>query len=330
VGDAYKSLFLGIGLTSIIGVKVNCINPSLSTHPIVVEALTNGLQEMTFSGMPFPANNIIVWDRTSSELQAAGYTINSGTVGVRCFGTNTVGYNNAVALNCAGYTEYPSRILTDYADYLINVAVMKNAGGCGLTMTLKNNYGCINAPSQLHDTFCDPYIPAVNQQLRDVLDVQESLYIVDAIFGCVSGGPTGPPNLIYDGILLSQDRVAADAVGRSILDEYGCLTLAGSVHVDTASQAPYNLGISNLDLISRVDVLNPSAPVQNLRDEPSGNDIRLIWSAPAYTGFFIVQRSLDPNFATFQQIAQVSANQYLDVGALLTAEKYFYRVVKTW
>lgn len=329
-GQAYKAVFRGIESNSVIGIKVNCICTELATHPAVVDGLVNGLQQMRFSGSPFSANNVIIWDRTNWELQAAGYAINMGGTGVRCFGTDQVGYDYSMPLNCNGTIQYPSHILTEYVDYLVDFAVLKNAGGSGLTLTLKNNYGCINSPSSLHDNYCDPGIPSVNQQIRDELDVTESLFLVDAIFGSYSGGPMGPPNLIYDGIILGQDRVAVDSIGRSILEEYGCTTLGNSVHVDTAAQPPYNLGTNNLDEIHRIDVLNPSTTVSNLRIRPLDGAANLRWSTPEYTGYFGVQRSQDPTFATFEEIARTQASQFVDRGVINQTEKYFYRVIKTW
>lgn len=330
VGEAYKSVVRNITLDSVVGIKVNCINSYLPTHPAVADALVNGLQQMRFSGRPFPANNIIIWDRYSSELQAAGYALNTGTTGVRCFGTDEVGYNTAISLNCAGFTQHPSRILTDYVDYLVDFSVMKNANEAGLTLTLKNNFGCIDAPYNLHASSCDPGIPAVNQQIRDELDVIEALFIVDAIFGCYAGGVSSPPNMEYDGIILGQDRVAVDSIGRSILDEFGCPTLAYSTHVDTAAGPPYNLGTNNLSEIHRIDVTNPSAPVDDLRIVHSDRNAALTWSAPEYTGYFSVQRSRDPNFNTYEVIATTQARHYVDRQAISHAVKYFYRVVKTW
>lgn len=329
-GEAYKSSFPGITLDSVIGIKINSINTPLSTHPAVVDALTLGLQEMTFNGTPFPANNIIIWDRYNWELQAAGYTINASPTGVRCFGTDTVGYDSTVSLNCSGSIQHPSRILTEYIDYHVDFAVLKNAGGAGLTLTLKNNYGCIDSPSNLHSNNCNPGIPSVNQQIRDELNVIEALFIVDAIFGCYSGGPMGPPNMIYDGIIMGQDRVAVDSIGRSILEEYGCTTLAYSTHVDTAAEPPYNLGTNNLDEIHRLDVLNPSLPVENLRLQKENRNISLRWSTPEYTGYFSVQRSSDPSFASYEEIGLTRANRFIDHEAVHQGEKSFYRVVKTW
>ncbi|TKJ39125.1 hypothetical protein CEE37_11950 [candidate division LCP-89 bacterium B3_LCP] len=330
LSDAYKILFPGINSESTIGIKVNSINTDLSTQPGVVEALVNGLQNMIVGGNPFPANNIIIWDRDTTELQAAGYTVNTGPTGVRCFGTNEVGFNTNINLYCAETIQHPSRILTDYINYHINFSVLKNAVGAGLTMALKNNYGCIDMPGDLHGNNCNPGIPAVNQQIRDELNVVESLFIVDGIFGCTSGGPMGPPNMIYDGIILGQDRVAVDSIGRTILEEYGCSTLENSVHVDTAAEPPYNLGTNNLNEIIRVDVDNPSMSVGDLRVNTADQDSVLLWSAPEYTGHFSVRRSTEPSFSAYQEIAKTQAHQYIDRRALRESRRYFYRVVKTW
>jgi hypothetical protein len=79
VGEAWKAVFPGITVSSVIGIKVNCINNVFATHPAVVACICNGLALMDFGGTPFRRNNIIVWDRTNSELTAAGYTLYTTT-----------------------------------------------------------------------------------------------------------------------------------------------------------------------------------------------------------------------------------------------------------
>ncbi|MBU1652565.1 DUF362 domain-containing protein, partial [bacterium] len=326
-----KSMFPGINSDSVIGIKVNCINPYLPTHPEVVDALINSLLQMDFSGTPFSPNNIIIWDRANSELSGTGYTINSGAEGVRCFGTDQVGYNSSVSLNCNGTTQHPSRILTDYIDYHIDFAVMKNAGGCGLTMALKNNYGCIDQPWNLHDNYCDPGIPSVNTAIRDELDVVEALFIVDSIFGCYTGGPMGPPNMEYHGVLMSFDRVAVDTIGRQILEEYGCTTTGLATHVDTAAQGPYNLGTNDLEEIHRIDIENPSVAVEGLRVLPEERHVKLSWeTGENYTGYYKVLRSVDPTFATAEEIGVTRFPYFVDARIIGNSQKSFYRIQKTW
>ena len=160
---AWQSLLPGVAPTSRIALKVNCINSSLSTHPAVAGAVANSLKQLNFSGIPFPENNIIIFDRTAGELQSAGYVINTSSTGVRCFGTNSsgVGYSTAT-YSVAGQTQRLSKIVTDTADFLINLAVLKNHGDGGVTLCMKNHYGTCNSPGNLHGGNCDPYIPALN------------------------------------------------------------------------------------------------------------------------------------------------------------------------
>ncbi len=331
LGEAYLSLFPGITTSSVIGIKINSTNGLLPTHPVAVTALTNGLQKMNIGGTFFPANNIIIWDRTTWELTNSGFTLNMGTTGVRCFATNSsgVGYSTRY-LNCYGSQQHPSNILAEYCDYLIDFAVLKNHSWAGITLTLKNHLGSVHNPSGLHGGYCANYVPALNQQIRDVLEVQESLFLLDAIFGEYSGGPGGSPNMVYDGIILAQDRVAVDAIGRSILQSYGCPTIGLSTHVDVAAGAPYYLGTANLSQINRVDVTNPSQAVENLTVAHNDLDVILSWSSPEYTGSFNVLRSPDPDFAASQIIATVSGGSYTDPGILASSTKYFYRIVKIW
>jgi len=329
IGEAYQFIFPGITINDVIGIKVNCINEDLPTHPALVFALADGLQRMDLGGSPFPANNIIIWDRTNAELQDCGYIYNIGPTGVRCFSNTSVGYNS-MYLDCNGSNQHPSNILTDHCDYLINFAVLKNSGVAGVTLCMKNHYGSIQSPASMHGGYCNPYTPALNQQIRDVLAVQESLFIVDAIFGCYTGGCQVPPNMIYDGLILGGDRVDVDATGRQILDDSGCPTIYMSDHIDTAAGPPYNLGIANLEDIELVEVLNPSAAVDNLAIAHQNADIILNWSTPEFTGNFKVIRSADPGFFAYEEIATLSGNTYRDLGGVVSSEKYFYRVLKTW
>ncbi len=329
IGEAYQSVFPGISEESVIGIKVNCINSSLSTHPEVVNGLVNGLLEMQFGGTPFPMNNIIIWERSTWELQNAGYTINTGATGVRCFSNQYSGYSNQT-INVNGSNQHPSRIMTDYCDYLVSFAVLKNHSFGGVTFTMKNHYGSIQSPGSLHGGYCDPYVPALNQQIRDVLPIQETLFIVDGIFGCYYGGPGGSPNMNYKGIILGEDRVAVDAYCRDILADAGCPTLGMSGHVDTAAEPPYNLGTANLSQVDVVEVDDPSSAVDTVSVVHSDPDVILNWTTPEYTGLFKVQRSLDPQFASFEELGTTFETTYTDAGVLGLTEKYFYRVVKTW
>jgi hypothetical protein len=266
VGDAWKSVFPGITDTSVISIKVNAINQYLSTHPVFVNCIINGLTQMSFGSVHFIRNNIIIYDRTDWELTQAGYTIYDGNDPdtVRCFGTghSGVGYDYGTPFNVDGVTSYPSRILSEMCDYLINAAVLKDHNGAQVTLTMKNHYGTVNNPGSLHSSgyTCNPDIAALNAQIRDVIipnDIQK-IFIVDGLFGRVSWGPSGSPNCNPKKLLMSLDPVACDWQGQILINEERTLLGYGTVsapHIPTAAAAPYNLGTTDVNLI---EITNPS------------------------------------------------------------------------
>jgi hypothetical protein len=63
--------------------KVNCIAGGGPTQPAVAYAVAQRLQDAA----QLPAENILIFDRTDYELEAAGYTLNEKGSGVRCHGS---------------------------------------------------------------------------------------------------------------------------------------------------------------------------------------------------------------------------------------------------
>ena len=265
VGAAWKAVFSGITASSIIGIKVNCINNLFATHPSVVTCITNGLAQMDFGGTPFRRNNIIIWDRTNSELTAAGYTLYTGTDPntVRCFGTDQsgYGYDTGTTFNVNGVTSYPSRILSRTIDYLIDAAVLRTHGTSIVTLGMKNHFGSVNNPGSLHGNYCNPYIPSLNQQIRDVITPNgiQKLTVIDGIVGLYSGGPGGTPNCAPRALIMGRDVVACDYVGQTLINYERSrrnLSPVSAPHIPTAAQPPYSLGTTDVNLI---EVNNPTA-----------------------------------------------------------------------
>jgi uncharacterized protein (DUF362 family) len=256
VGKAWKALLPGVTESSTIAIKVNCINSSMPTHPQVAYAVANSLTQMEFGGLPFPDNNIIIFDRTSGELSSSGYTLNTSATGIRCFGTNDSGAGySSETYSVNGVTQRLSKIVTEMADYLINVSVLKNHGIAGATMCLKNHYGTCNSPGSIHGAACDPYIAALNA-LPPIKDKQK-VNICDALFGIYSGGPSGSPQFTADMLIMSKDIVAVDYQATIILEDNGCTTIPTAHHITTAAGPPYNLGTNNP---ARMDIVAISDP----------------------------------------------------------------------
>lgn len=248
-GLAWAQIFPGLTASSLMGIKVNCINRYCSSHPAVAQAVVEGLASMKVGGSNFLRNNIIIWDRTNNELLNAGYTkyTDSDPDMARCFGTNQTGYgyDSGSAINVNGVTCNPSSILTQHCDHLINLAVLKNHSGPGVTLGMKNHLGSIHNPGSLPHGDMDPELPVLNQKIRDQLGGKHRITVIDSLVGIISGGPSGSPQIVYGGVIVGTDLVATDYVGRDVLAEEGCLTTGNAGYIDTAGAPPYNLGTAN-------------------------------------------------------------------------------------
>jgi len=290
VGEAWKALLPGVSATSIVAIKVNCINSSLSSHPEVAYAIANAMAQMDFGGTPFPENNIIIFDRTNGELTSAGYTINTSSTGVRCFGTNQsgVGYSTDT-YDVNGSSQRLSTIITELADYMVNLSVLKNHGTAGVTISLKNHYGTCSSPGSIHGNYCDPYIPALNA-LAPIRDKQ-FVNICDALLGIYSGGPSGSPQFAANRFIMGTDPVAVDYQGRLILVDNGCTTGGRATHIETAAGDPYNLGTADPAEMDVVTVSNAagagggqgitSVMLQQNHPNPFSGDTRIKFYLPA-------------------------------------------------
>jgi len=295
IGEAWKSFFPGITQSKVISIKLNCIARQdnalgLASHPEVIYSIVNGLTRMQVDGSPFPAENIIIWDRSEFEMERSGFVINNGNSGVKCYGTryeimrqgeDSGGYSTKISYSVAGVQQYLSKILVDETDYLINTCLLKDHVYSGVTLSLKNHYGTCWAPLKMHGGYCNPYIPALNA-LSPIKDKQV-LCISDAIYAIRSGGPMGPPQITPNSIILSKDTVALDTVGYQILKENGTpnYTLSKARHVATAAQAPYNLGTNDLNQIDVINIDNPSTGINNdSKKKVNSDNFRLFQNYP--------------------------------------------------
>ncbi len=209
VADAWASVLPSLSAKDIVTIKVNCINSSLSTHPEFVDAIVTGLVSAGVT-----ENNIIIWDRTNHELISAGYKYNIGNTGVRCFGTNEKGWGYDKQVKLSNQNVRLSKILMN-TTHLINAPVLKDHGTSGITISMKNHYGSVDNPENLHGGECDPYIA----ELNNVPDIKTKtrIIVLDALLGIFRGGPIAPPQFVYNSVIFGQDPVALDYTGWTIL-----------------------------------------------------------------------------------------------------------------
>ncbi len=198
-----------------VAIKLNCLAPALSPQPAIVEALIGRLQA---AGVK--PGNIVVFERTSRELERAGYPIQLGGNEPRCFGTDALargGYGSEIREHRSIGSLF-SQVLTNFATALINVGVCKDHDLSGVSAGCKNLYGLIHNPNRYHENRCDPFLadlldhPAVRPKLK--------LTVIDAIQAQCQGGPAFSPDHLFrpEKLLLSLDPVAIDTIAWEMIE----------------------------------------------------------------------------------------------------------------
>lgn len=253
--DAWRQFF---SPRDIIGIKVNVLaGKMMSTHPELATAIAYNLRD---AGIP--ANNIIIFDRQNYELQNAGYELNFGRTGIRCYGTDTsgIGYEPEPRVyNSVGSCF--SRLVTEQCTALINVPVLKDHGIVGISGAMKNLYGVVHNPNKYHDNLGDPYIadlssiPVVRDKMR--------LIISDGLIAQCHGGPAYKSQwaYYYNGIIMGTDPVAHDYISWQIIEqkrkEKGLPTLKAQERepswIATAAEKERKLGTNEP---SKIEVIN--------------------------------------------------------------------------
>lgn len=227
VAEAWRMFFTP---DDTVGIKVNPIGGiKLSTRPEVVNSIVHGLRA---AGVK--ENNIIIWDRFSYHLITAGFPVNKGSSGVRCYGTEpTAGYDKEVYYESLdddyklreedGARSLFSTIVTQHVTAIINVPVMKDHGIAGVTLCLKNlAFGSVNNTPRFHPSpyFCDPASAEVC--MHPALRHKVRLHIVDALQACFEGGPASMKKWTMwneERLFFGTDPVAIDRIGLEIIDK---------------------------------------------------------------------------------------------------------------
>ncbi len=239
----------------VVGLKVNCLaGRGISTNVKLVEVIAEQLQR---AGV----KEIVVWDRLNSDLESAGFRLDSKHPVIRLIGNDSAGYENDLSVyGSAG--SLLSKTLTRTCDVVINLPVLKDHGITGVTLALKSVFGAIHNPNKYHLNVGDPYIADVN--MLEPVRKKFVLTICDATTAQYEGGPSFMPQWTwpFNGLLVAQDPVALDFTGWQIIErkraERGMKSLEASgrtpKYIATAADAQHRLGTNNPDLIERVEV----------------------------------------------------------------------------
>jgi uncharacterized protein (DUF362 family) len=192
---------LGVAKDDVVGIKVNCNAASypLFAHPELVMALTDSLAAVV------PSGNIVIYDRSASELSRAGFTVNPKGPGVLCMGTEQGGgFHPQEAL---------TRIVTDRCTKLINLPSLKTFEGFAGSLFLKNHIGTLPRSEMLrchgNAVFCSEVCARPSIKSKTVLALCDGLR---GTFG--SGDPW-----YWGGIIASRDQVAAEYTALQVINE---------------------------------------------------------------------------------------------------------------
>jgi len=230
-----------------IGLKVNPVaGKTLSTSHAVVKSV---IKQLTESGID--KKYITIWDRREMELTETGFTAENYP-GIRIMGTEqkdaagsfvdkdgklygeknidkewfyfadvegTYDAETMPYMVNGGKNSYFTKIVTQELDKIINIPILKNAGG-SITNAMKNlAFGAVSNTGRLHAKLWNDTCAEVCafSPLRDKV----VLNICDGLKGCFNGGPGANPQFFcnYNSILVASDAVALDRIAYDIVAE---------------------------------------------------------------------------------------------------------------
>ena len=252
--DAWKRI---VPVGKVIGLKVNGLGgKGISTHAALVMAVCERLQQ---AGVK--PGEIIVWDRNARDLEACGLTISTDPSRIRVYGSDVAGFEEQQESWGAAKVRF-SKILTRDCAMVIGLPILKDHSGAGVTFAMKNMFGVVNNPGDLHPGGCNPgvadlnCIPAIREKVR--------FTIGDAMSSVYNGGPGFHPEHLWqpNALIVGEDRVAVDHTAWQMIEkkraEVGMPSLEASNrpprYIATAADAAHGLGTNDPNRIHLMEV----------------------------------------------------------------------------
>jgi uncharacterized protein (DUF362 family) len=237
-----------VPLDQVIGLKVNGLGgKGISTHATLVLALAERLQQVGVK-----PGNILVWDRNARDLEACGLTISTDPNRIRCYGSDVSGYEDQTE-TWGSATIRLSKILTRECGMVISMPILKDHNLAGVTFSMKNMYGVVDRPQDLHGGGCNPAvadlncIPTIRQKVR--------FTVGDALSSVYQGGPGFHPESLWqpNALIVGEDRVAVDYTAWQMIERkrsdaglQSLMAVARPPHyIATAADSAHNLGTND-------------------------------------------------------------------------------------
>ncbi len=247
-----------LGPDKVIGLKTNGLGgKGISTHAVLAMAVAERLQQVGIK-----AGNIVIWDRNQRDLEACGFTIQTDKSKVRCYGSDMAGYEEKPESFGAAVNVLLSKILTRECDMVIGLPILKDHSMAGVTFAMKNMYGVVQKPFELHAGGCNPCVADLNAIA--VVRQKVRFTIGDALSSVYDGGPGFKPERLWqpNALIVGEDRVAVDHTAWQMLERkraevgMGTFEAAGRPprYIATAADAAHGLGTNDPNRIHLAEV----------------------------------------------------------------------------
>ncbi len=229
----------------VIGLKVNGLGgKGICTHQALVMAIAERLQQIGVK-----PGNILIWDQNDHFLEACGFTINKNPNQIRCYSRDQAGFEEQQETWGSARIKL-TKILTRECAMVLNLPILKDHSGAGVTFAMKNMYGVVDRPQDLHAGGCNPAvadlncIPTIREKVR--------FTIGDAMSSVYDGGPGFHPERLWypNALIVGEARVAVDHTAWQMIErkraEAGMPTLEAvgrpPRYIATAADAAHGLG----------------------------------------------------------------------------------------
>ncbi len=248
--EAWKSIVPASVLAGeVIGLKVNGLGGrGISTHAALAMAVAESLQKVGVR-----ASNILIFERDARSLAACGLSENTNPSGVRCYGNDVSGYEDATVA-CGRAQVRLTKILTRECAMIINLPILKDHEMAGITFSMKNMYGVVDRPYLLHDNNCNPAVADLNA----IPEVRAKMRftIGDAISSVYDGGPGFRPERLWypNALVLGADPVAVDSTTWQMIERRRAD--AGMPRLEAVGRAPAYIATA-ADAVHRLGTCDP-------------------------------------------------------------------------
>jgi uncharacterized protein (DUF362 family) len=240
----------------IIGLKVNGLGgKGIATHAVLTQAVCERLQQ---AGVK--PGQIVIFEQRTNFLQACGFQHTDNPGAIRMLSSEIYGYESQSS--SFGSAKIKLAKALTICDMVIGLPILKDHSMAGLTFAMKNMYGVVDRPQDLHATNCNPAvadlncIPAIRDKVR--------FTIGDAMSSVYDGGPSFHPERLWqpNALIVGEDRVAVDHTAWQILErkraEAGMPTLEAAGrpprYIATAADAAHKLGVNDAQRIHLIEV----------------------------------------------------------------------------